>query len=65
MQALLEHGLSLDSLELGLEILQARSVAAAVRAAAGVGEVETLVLNLLSLDAPVEVCESALHVFEG
>lgn len=53
MQALLEHGLGLDGFELGLEILEARSVAAAVGAAAGVGEVEAFVLDLLSLDAPV------------
>jgi hypothetical protein len=53
VQVLLEHGLGLDGFELGLEVLEARSVAAAVGAAAGVGEVEAFVLDLLSIDAPV------------
>jgi hypothetical protein len=53
VQALLEHGLGLDGFELGLEILEARSVAAAVGAAAGVVQVEALILDLFSLDAPM------------
>lgn len=37
VQVLLEHRLSLDGLELGLEVLEPRRVAAAVGAAARVG----------------------------
>jgi hypothetical protein len=53
VQVLLEHGLGLDGLELGLEVLEPGRVAAAVGAAAGVGQVEALVLDLFALDAPV------------
>jgi len=52
VQAFLEYGLRLDGLELGLEVLEARRVAAAVGAATGVCQVKALVLDFLALDAP-------------
>lgn len=54
MKVLLEHGLGLDGFELGLEVLETGRVAAAVGAAAGVGQVEALVLDLFAVDAPGE-----------
>lgn len=50
---LLEDGVLLDVLELGLEVLQASSVGAAVGTAASVVDVETLVLDFLAIDTPV------------
>lgn len=48
----LENRLLLDMLELSLEVLQTGSVAAAVGAAAGIGKIEALILNLLTIDTP-------------
>ena len=52
MEFFLEDGLLLDLFELGLEILQAGGVAAAVGAAASIGKVEAFVLDFFALDAP-------------
>lgn len=53
MNVLLEDGIRLDLFELGLEILQAGIVAAAVGAAAGIGKVEACVLDLFAIDTPM------------
>ena len=52
MDTLFEDGLGLDGLELGLEVFQASSIAAAVGATACVVQVEAFILNLFSIDAP-------------
>jgi hypothetical protein len=59
VNVLLEDRVLLNGLELGLEILQACGVAAAVGSAASVGHGETFVLDFFSIDTPAEV-ESAL-----
>ena len=53
VQFLLEDGLLLNLLELGLEILQAGGVAAAVGAAACIGKIEALVLDFLTINTPL------------
>jgi hypothetical protein len=53
VQFLLEDGLLLNLLELGLEILQAGGVAAAVGAAACIGKIEALILDFLAINAPL------------
>jgi hypothetical protein len=55
VDVLLEHGVRVELLELGLEVLQAGGVGGAVGAAAGVGEGEALVLDFFAVDAPVVV----------
>lgn len=52
VEALLKDGLGLVDLELGLEVMEMVRVAAAVGAAASVGELELLVDDLLARRAP-------------
>ena len=52
MEFLLEDRLLFDLLKLGLEVLQAGGVAAAVGAAACIGKVEAFILDFFALDAP-------------
>lgn len=52
VDALLEDGLGLIDVELGLEVAEVVAEAAAVGAAAGVGQVETLVVDLFACVAP-------------
>ena len=52
VEALLEDGLRLVDLELGLEVMEVVGVAAAVGAATSVGELELLVDDLLARRAP-------------
>lgn len=52
MDVLLEHGVWVELLEFGLEILEPGGVGGAVGAAAGVGDVEALVLDFFAVDAP-------------
>ena len=61
MDVLLEDGILLNSLELGLEVLQACGIAAAVRSAASVGHGEAFILDFFSVDTPAEV-KSALVI---
>lgn len=49
---LLEDGLRLVELELGLEVLEVVGIAGRIGAAAGVGEVELVVKNLITRVAP-------------
>jgi hypothetical protein len=49
---LFKDRLGLDSFELGLEVLQAGSVAAAVGAAASIGKVKAFILDFFALDTP-------------
>jgi len=49
---LLKDRVGLDMLELGLEVLQAGSVAAAVRSATGIGQVEAFILDFFTIDTP-------------
>lgn len=49
---LLEDRFLLNMLELGLEVLQAGGVAAAVGAATGIGKVEAFILDFLSIETP-------------
>ena len=53
MNALLEDGLGLVDLKLGLEVAQVVRIAAAVGATTCVGEVELLVKDLIANLAPV------------
>lgn len=53
---LLEDWILIAGLELGLEVFKTGGVGGAIRAAAGVGHVETGVLNLLSVHTPSEGC---------
>jgi hypothetical protein len=57
VQLFLEDGLRLDMLELGLEIFQTRAVVAGVAATAGIGQVVCVVLDFVTLAAPVETIE--------
>lgn len=52
VNALLEDGLGLVDLELGLEVVSVVGVSAAVGAATGIGELELLVDDLLTGSAP-------------
>lgn len=52
MDILLEHGVRVELLEFGLKILEPGGVGGAVGAAAGVGDVEALVLDFFAVDAP-------------
>lgn len=60
VEALLKDGLGLVDLELGLEVMEMVRVAAAVGAAASVGELELLVDDLLARRAPVAAATSVL-----
>ena len=53
MKFLLKDRLLLNLLELGLEILQAGSVAAAVGATACIGKIETLILDFFTINTPL------------
>lgn len=53
MDALLENGLGLVDVEFGLEVAQVVAEAAAIGAAAGVGQVEALVMDLLACVTPM------------
>ena len=53
VEFLLEDGLLLNLLELGLEILQTRRVAAAVGATACIGKIEAFVLDFFAIDTPL------------
>ena len=53
VKVLLEDGLLLNMLELGLEIIEAGLVAAAIGSTTGVGQVEAFVLNFLTTDTPM------------
>lgn len=53
VESLLEDGLGLVELELGLEVLQVVGVAAAVGATAGIDKVELVVDDFLARSAPV------------
>ena len=61
VDVLLEDGVLLEGLELGLEVLQAGSVAAAIGSAAGVGHGEAFVLDFFSIDTPAELRVSLSH----
>lgn len=50
---LLEDGVLLDVLELGLEVLQTGSVGAAVGSTTSVGKIEAFILDLFTVDTPV------------
>lgn len=52
VDVLLEHWVRVELLEFGLEVLQAGGVGGAVRAAAGVVDVEALVLDFFTIDTP-------------
>ena len=52
VDVLLEHGLWVEVLELGLKVLQACGVGGAVGAAACVIDVEAFVLDLFTVNAP-------------
>ena len=52
MELLFEYRLGVDLLELGLEVLQAGSVAAAVGSATSIGHVEAFILDFFSIDTP-------------
>lgn len=52
MDVLLEHWVGVELLEFSLEVLQAGGVGGAVGAAAGVGDVEALILDFFTIDAP-------------
>jgi hypothetical protein len=51
----LKDRLGLHGFELGLEVFQAGSVAAAVGAAASIGKIEALILDFFALDTPNRV----------
>jgi len=53
MDTLLKNRLLLNLFKLGLEILQAGGVAAAVGAAACIGKIEALILDFLAINAPL------------
>jgi hypothetical protein len=53
VEFLLEDGLLLNLLELGLEILQTGRVAAAVGATACIGKIEAFVLDFFAIDTPL------------
>ena len=53
MEFLFEDGLLLNLLELGLEVLQAGGVTAAVGATTCVGKVESFILDFLAVNTPV------------
>lgn len=61
VEGLLEDGLGLVDLELGLEVAQVCRVATAVGAATGVGEVEFLVEHLLANFAPASELASTAN----
>ena len=61
MKLLLEHGLRLNSLELGLEARNGLGVGGRVRAAAGVVDVIIVVLNLVALTAPAAFGQTILR----
>lgn len=48
----LKHGISLDSLELGLEVTDGTTMRTAVRTTTGVGEIVAIVLRLVTGSAP-------------
>lgn len=60
MEVLLEDGLGLVDLKLGLEVVDVGGQAAAVGAAAGIGKVEALVDDLLTRFAPVGLSTAVL-----
>lgn len=60
MQALLEHRLGLNRLELGSEISQ--SLGAAVRVTPGVGEGVVVVLDLVTGPAPARIVSECFDV---
>jgi hypothetical protein len=61
MDVLLKDRVMFNGLELGLEILQAGSVAAAVGSAASVGHSEAFVLDFFSVDTPAKAGVSFSH----
>ncbi len=65
MNLLLEDGLLVDLLELGLEVLQTCSVAAAVGATASVGKVEAFILHFLTINTPRYMRQSSYRYGAG
>ena len=52
---LLENGIRIDSLELGLEVTDGVAMGAAVRAAASIGKIVSVVLSFLAFAAPSQI----------